>query len=353
MFQDNLSGIARLLQGLHETTGGINPDADPTPVQPSGPASPLAALLHTAQGAQAPQTPDSPAPQHHGMFGIHGALRDILGTLGDAFLVQSGNKPVYSAQREQEKEGDAMRDFVANPMQAVQRLAAENPELAAKIHNELTRNTAYSSNLQADNDVKTMGIVGSLLRTATPQNWEGIKSTIGKISAARGYQLPFDLPEQFDPDFVEQNKYFGAQPTAALTDERRGESISERRDYHGRTADAADTRNDIYQTDVNGRISHYRRVDDQGDARVEQGATRTRNDTARTEQGAARVKQGDRRLDQTQEANDMRGQGVYSGRHKPIPGAITHNPTTGQVGYKHPDGTIVDITGKHVLGRWK
>lgn len=46
--------------------------------------------------------------QRKGLFGMKGTLRDIVGLLGDAFLVQSGNKPLYQQQREREKMGDAM-----------------------------------------------------------------------------------------------------------------------------------------------------------------------------------------------------------------------------------------------------
>lgn len=66
-----------------------------------------------------------------GMFGTKGVLRDILGTLGDAFLVQSGNKAVYQPQRQQEKMGSAMLEFSKDPMAAAERLAAQGfPEQA-------------------------------------------------------------------------------------------------------------------------------------------------------------------------------------------------------------------------------
>lgn len=59
-----------------------------------------------------------------GMFGTKGTLRDILGTLGDAFLVQSGNKQIYAPQRQMEKAGDAMFGAAQDPLQAAERLAA-------------------------------------------------------------------------------------------------------------------------------------------------------------------------------------------------------------------------------------
>lgn len=58
-----------------------------------------------------------------GAFGLKGTLRDILGYIGDAFLVQSGNKPVFAPQRQQERLGDALFGFTQNPQQAAERLA--------------------------------------------------------------------------------------------------------------------------------------------------------------------------------------------------------------------------------------
>lgn len=49
--------------------------------------------------------------ERKGLFGIKGTARDILGLLGDAFLVQSGNKPMYAPRREEERKADALRSF--------------------------------------------------------------------------------------------------------------------------------------------------------------------------------------------------------------------------------------------------
>lgn len=68
------------------------------------------------------------AEPRKGAFGVKGTLRDVLGILGDAFLVQSGNKPVYSAVREKEKLSDAMAGFTKNPRAASERMAQVSPE---------------------------------------------------------------------------------------------------------------------------------------------------------------------------------------------------------------------------------
>ncbi len=78
--------------------------------------------------------------QRKGMFGVKGTLRDILGLVGDAFLMQSGNKPMYYNQRQQEKLGDAMYGYAGAPddqqkMAAIERVAAMGfPEQAAELY---------------------------------------------------------------------------------------------------------------------------------------------------------------------------------------------------------------------------
>lgn len=73
------------------------------------------------------------AAQHKGMFGTKGTLRDILGTVGDAFLIQSGNDPIYANQRQRERAADAMTGFSRDPVAAAERMAGVNPEFAGKM----------------------------------------------------------------------------------------------------------------------------------------------------------------------------------------------------------------------------
>ena len=70
--------------------------------------------------------------QHKGMFGLKGTLRDVLGLLGDSFLVGSGHASEYDKVRQREREGDAMAGFTQDPSGAAERLSGVNPA-AAKI----------------------------------------------------------------------------------------------------------------------------------------------------------------------------------------------------------------------------
>lgn len=73
---------------------------------------------------------DPARADRRGPFGAQGTLRDILGTIGDAFLVQSGNERIYAPRREQERMSDAMAGFTQDPMAAIERMAGINPAVA-------------------------------------------------------------------------------------------------------------------------------------------------------------------------------------------------------------------------------
>ncbi len=51
------------------------------------------------------------ASDRRGMFGMKGTLRDVVGILGDAFLIQSGNSPIYMPTRQRERISDAQAGF--------------------------------------------------------------------------------------------------------------------------------------------------------------------------------------------------------------------------------------------------
>lgn len=91
-------------------------------------------------------------PRSQGYFGSKGTLRDILGGLSDAFLVQGGADSQYDKLRDRERKGDAMFGFASNPSQAMERLAAAGFTDDAE---ELQKNTAtqdYNNrNLESQN----------------------------------------------------------------------------------------------------------------------------------------------------------------------------------------------------------
>jgi hypothetical protein len=88
-------------------------------------------------------------PQHKGMFGIKGTLRDILGTVGDAFVVGAGGDAIYGAQRQKERESDAMAGFTADPQAGAERMGGVNPDRAILMNNARQTDEYRRDNLES------------------------------------------------------------------------------------------------------------------------------------------------------------------------------------------------------------
>lgn len=132
------------LQALLQAAGGLGgqndlPNQDDILVQAAstGQGAPRQAKLSAGDERAAPKKSGKMMEElipRKGMFGVKGTLRDILGTVGDAFLVQSGRQGIYGPQRDREKVGSAQYDMTTNPLEAVERLNAQGfPEQATEL----------------------------------------------------------------------------------------------------------------------------------------------------------------------------------------------------------------------------
>lgn len=179
------------------------------------------------------------APERKGRFGIGGTLRDVLGTLGDAFLVQSGNKPLYHPRRMQEREADAMVGFSRNPLKAIERLAQENPEAAREMYEKYQRDALGQDELAfkrdqfeveaPDREALRMSrteqarqrVLGNA-RTAiasvqSPAQWAALRPRLQERLQDAGLGEWADLiPEGFDPDV--QYLFMDPKDLAAMED---------------------------------------------------------------------------------------------------------------------------------------
>jgi hypothetical protein len=120
-------GIPPPAVGQEIVVSGANPNAQDQYLAPdAGPMPPAAPLpgIGNREDIQRGIDASKDVPQREGRFGVKGTLRDILGTVSDAFLVQSGNKAVYAPQVEREKEANAMAGMTRNVGNAVERLAS-------------------------------------------------------------------------------------------------------------------------------------------------------------------------------------------------------------------------------------
>jgi hypothetical protein len=90
------------------------------------------------------------ASDRRGMFGMRGTLRDVVGLLGDAFLVQSGNNPMYMPTRQKERFSDAMAGASNNPMAAYERAMGVDPGSAEEFYQNYAKNNLTSQRIDLD-----------------------------------------------------------------------------------------------------------------------------------------------------------------------------------------------------------
>lgn len=158
------------------------PAAPDAPVLTNGPDAPDFGNRSYVEAARAAM---QNVPERSGMFGTRGTLRDILGTLGDAFLLQSGNKAMYAPQRELERNQDALSGFTANPAAAVERLAQfGDPEFAAKLYDMTEANRLRQTQIQGMNDAR--------ISQSDKRNFDKRETGLNRMSRWVRGGLPFD-----------------------------------------------------------------------------------------------------------------------------------------------------------------
>lgn len=100
-------------------------------------------LLGNAGAVEAAQQANAKAQEvseRKGMFGLKGTLRDVIGLLGDAFLVQGGGSAIYAPTRRQEQLSDAAAGFTDDPLAAAERVTQVpgGVELGRKLYDDYT-----------------------------------------------------------------------------------------------------------------------------------------------------------------------------------------------------------------------
>lgn len=180
------------------------------------------------------------APEHKGMFGTKGTLRDVLGTLGDAFLTQSGNQQIYAPQRERERRSDAMAGFTDDPRAAVERLAAGGFSQDAQAINK-QRLATQGSIQQAESDQRmaqqeaevkaaqqaydNRNESAELLYTAmggakSEEEYQRIRPILEVIKSQGGLGEEYYIPETFDEGMAAAYTRMGMNPSQQMSAER-------------------------------------------------------------------------------------------------------------------------------------
>lgn len=156
-----------------------------------------------------------------GMFGVKGTLRDVLGAIGDSFLVQSGNKPIYGPRRQQEKVADALYGYGKSDeasRQAAERVLIQDPEMGYKIFEDLERqkidraryeaSALAQSSLIQDRGYKMAGSLANVLDS--PEVYTRGKAQLQRMKDTFG--LDFDIPEEYDADALARIYNRGIDP---------------------------------------------------------------------------------------------------------------------------------------------
>lgn len=154
--------------------------------------------------------PQVQPPQHSGMFGLKGTFRDVLGVLGDAFLMNSGINPIYSGQRHQEKIGDALAGFDQDPIGAIRRLGGVDAALGQKYYGDYLdsadRQAALAQKAKADaftQEGQFSTRLGGMFGAANEATYGPMLANARKRAESLGMGHLLDgLPETYDKDAV-------------------------------------------------------------------------------------------------------------------------------------------------------
>lgn len=151
-----------------------------------------------------------------GLFGIKGTARDLLGGLGDAFLLQAGRDRVYAPMREKEKLGEAFAGFTENPLQAINAIGQQNPELGGKLLNEyyqrehdkntLAENTRVHDATRRESALKILPQLGGMLNTIRSSDnpaaaYATIQPLLTRMAQFSGLD-PSMVPSTYNPEAV-------------------------------------------------------------------------------------------------------------------------------------------------------
>lgn len=126
------------------------------------------------------------APAHKGMFGIKGTLRDVLGLVGDAFLVQSGNNPVYRPTRQRERISDALIGMgPGQERDAIARAMAVDPEVGMPLFKDWQ--SRMSDEAKTESITKSRQATNQIQKIKLAQQWAANTQDPIVLSAIKGW----------------------------------------------------------------------------------------------------------------------------------------------------------------------
>lgn len=203
-------------------------------------------------------------PEHKGLFGMKGTVRDVFGVLGDALMMANGMNPMYTQQRQNEAVSDAAGLLPHDPGRAIANISRVDPKLGAEYQKQYTDSVAAERKAAADKakDDRSYGLdrerfnweriekfapgFYGTIAGADEKTWPVIRERSITASKALGLPLPYDLPEKYDPSVA------SAYGQLAVNPETRA-NIASRERIAATTAGISQQRSDVYGQSVNKR----------------------------------------------------------------------------------------------------
>jgi hypothetical protein len=187
-------------------TAEVAPLEVTAPPKPKAPPPQPPIQYDNSQDAQAVQKALGQMPQvdgdtGRGLWGVlpnqvqHGTVRDILGAIGDAFLVHSGRQAMYQPRVDNRTVGQAMAGYANNPQAAIERVAATGApgsiEMADKMEQNLQNLEIRKQIAEQNNDYR---------KAMIQSRNEGIVARMAPIVAgwAQGAKTPDDYKKAYD-----------------------------------------------------------------------------------------------------------------------------------------------------------
>lgn len=195
------------------------------------------------------------------------------GALGDQLLKHWGNEPAFQKNIDNKNMRKAMKGFTTDPMGTMERLS-QIPGMETKawdLFDKYTDNQRMQGNLDRQNRVydsqnerivfdRTAGMMGA----ANDQNWTQMRDTAIMMAKARGVDVSYLIPEQYDPDSVKFMQHGVTKPKDQWAAEDRSRNIDSqiedrevRQGQADRRLDQGDVRIVIAREAEKGRDDRY------------------------------------------------------------------------------------------------
>lgn len=270
-------------------------------VPPEAPAQPITVRANVAQPYARPSILDYESPEeapnlsntaqveaalkaqkendklHSGMFGVKGTLRNVLGILGDAFLVQSGNNPIYAPGRQRERAQDALTGFTQSPLGAMERMSQVDVDTANDMHKDYqtamvqaAQQRAAEQKARLENYAKGVKLFGAAASASNAETYKNMRPILEKLKTGYGLGDEFQIPEEYDANIM------GAYGDTGMSSDAQA-----RIEQGDRRLDQADTGLGIRSAAQQETARHNRAMESAARARIAKmgGSSRARADT--------------------------------------------------------------------------